>query len=175
MEFIITSDSGYRDSFESSGSTGTFGPPPSQPRIVISPSQLDWNGSIQMASSPQIAELFTRLESKLNGLESNLGSKLGRVESNLEGRISDLKVKLEALESNLTTHGTKLLKLRNLVDEHKKEMHSEVDGVLKEMQGMEKRLIDRVDESTESQKTGLDELAVSQKTIFDRILALFKQ
>ncbi|KAG1854278.1 hypothetical protein F4604DRAFT_1686117 [Suillus subluteus] len=164
MRFVIASDSGYRDSFESTGSTGTFGPPPSQPRIVISPSQLEWGGAMQMITSSQIMEVLHRLDAKVDRLESKINQLDAKVDK-----------KQDELDTKLTTHGTKLLNLRNAAEDHNKIISSEIKTLQQEMQGMEKRLIDRIDESTTSQQTGLDELVESQKTIFDKLFALFKQ
>ncbi|KAG2354335.1 hypothetical protein BDR07DRAFT_1429713 [Suillus spraguei] len=156
----VDSDLGYRDSFESAG---TFGQVPSQPRILLSPSQVNQNNASQMAtSSPSIND-----SAMVKHLEESLKAKIEQSSSLLNER--------------LTTHGTKLLNLKNAVESHNGVISSEVNSVRdeiqaveKRMEGLEKRLIDLVTISVQNLTDRIEELNVSQRTFLDRILDLFK-
>ncbi|KAG2046105.1 hypothetical protein BDR06DRAFT_977731 [Suillus hirtellus] len=152
---MIISDSSYRDSFESTGSVGsagTFGPAPGQ-QFVISSSQVDWNSTIQMATTARLMDMLKGVEGKVDKVV----------------RASDgLKDSINLVEGRLTAHATKFVlqkaEIKADIDAHNQAISSEINGMRDEMQMMEKRLIDRLDALTESHKTFLD-----------RILDLFKQ
>ncbi|KAG1762111.1 hypothetical protein EDD22DRAFT_847256 [Suillus occidentalis] len=140
MRFMIISDSRYRESFESTGSvgsTGTFGPAPnpSQPTLVLSPSQIDWRSTIQMATSSQMMDMLGRLEGKMEQL---LQSTNGLQES------------IDGMEGRLTAHATKIVTLKaefkNDLKGHHEELSSQINGIKAEVQELEKRFNERFDE-----------------------------
>ncbi|KAG2063009.1 hypothetical protein BDR04DRAFT_1123551 [Suillus decipiens] len=145
---MITSDLGYRDSFESAG---TFGPAPSQPRILLSPSQVNQNSARQMATSPP---------------SINDSATVKHLEESLKAKIEQSSI---LLTDKLTTHGTKLITLKNAVESHNGAISSEINSVRDEiqaverrMEGLEKRLIDLVTKSVQNLTDRIEELNVAR-------------
>ncbi|KAG1737042.1 hypothetical protein EDB19DRAFT_1910045 [Suillus lakei] len=133
--------SAYRDSFESAGSAGTFGP--GQPRFAVSPIEVDWSSTIQMATNRQLAGRLDRLELTLGEVQSSI----------------------EALQTSHNIHGVKLLAQGNSLGSQTRGTSDDLEAIRNDLHAMEKRLTDK-----------LDELSASNKTFFDRILdAIFKR
>ncbi|KAG2097975.1 uncharacterized protein F5147DRAFT_656213 [Suillus discolor] len=137
---MIISDSTYCDSFESTGSAGsagTFGPAPGQPRIALTPAQLDWNSTtIQIAT----IHLLTSI-----GKDSQLIDMMNRLEKKVDQMSSGLTKDIKGVEGRITAHATKIVSMKADIDAHNNTVLSEINGVRDEMQGMEKRLSERLD------------------------------
>jgi chromosome segregation ATPase len=122
-------------------------------------------------------EMLINLDSKVDQIGQS-STKLSTSFEALDKKADALTTKVTILEGRLDIHGTTLQTAKKTTESVKNTVENykgDIAGIREEMQAMEKRLNDRLDELARSQNAGFDEINVSQKTFLDRIMHLFKQ